>query len=79
MPSRPSGGRARRVTTGGNDEEAPIPADRILDAATRIADLLLDVQTRVNGQIDAALTDLLPDVRQRLVSHRRTPSTCPAW
>jgi 3-deoxy-7-phosphoheptulonate synthase len=41
-------------------------ADRILDEATRIADLLLDVQTRVNGQIDVALTDLLPEVQQRL-------------
>src|SRR3954463_9549834 len=47
-------------------EELPIPADPILDAATRIADHLLDVQTRVNGQIDAALAELLPDVRQRL-------------
>ena len=34
--------------------------------ATRIADQLLEVQTRVNGQIDAALTELLPGVRQRL-------------
>src|SRR3954463_15274565 len=47
-------------------EELPIPADPILDAATRIADHLLDVQTRVNAQIDAALADLLPDVQQRL-------------
>jgi 3-deoxy-7-phosphoheptulonate synthase len=34
--------------------------------ASRIADLLLDVQTRVNGQIDAALAELLPGVQQRL-------------
>src|SRR3954468_5910138 len=47
-------------------EELPIPADPILDAATRIADHLLDVQTRVNGQIDAALAELLPDVSTRL-------------
>src|SRR5436305_2508946 len=47
-------------------EGLPGPADQILDAATRIADHLLDVQTRVNGQIDAALADLLPDVQQRL-------------
>jgi hypothetical protein len=40
-------------------EELTVPADRILDVATRIADLLLDVQTRVNGQIDAALAELL--------------------
>jgi 3-deoxy-7-phosphoheptulonate synthase len=38
----------------------------MLDAATRIADLLVEVQTRVNGQIDAALAGLLPDVQQRL-------------
>src|SRR3954452_18609426 len=44
----------------------PGPADQILDVATRIADHLLDVQTRVNAQIDAALADLLPDVQQRL-------------
>ena len=47
-------------------EEAPIPADQILDVATRIADHLLDVQTEVNGQIDAALARLLPEVQQRL-------------
>ncbi|MCW2580138.1 MAG: aroG, partial [Blastococcus sp.] len=38
----------------------------MLDAATRIADLLVEVQSRVNGQIDAALAGLLPDVQQRL-------------
>ncbi len=43
-----------------------MPADRILDAATRVAGLLLDVQTRVNGQIEAALGDLLPGVRAEL-------------
>jgi 3-deoxy-7-phosphoheptulonate synthase len=42
------------------------PADRILDDATRIADALIEVQTRVNGQIEAALAELLPDVQQRL-------------
>src|SRR3954449_10507623 len=47
-------------------EELPIPADPILDAATRIADHLLDVQTRVNGQIDAALAELLPGVQRSL-------------
>jgi 3-deoxy-7-phosphoheptulonate synthase len=47
-------------------EELPIPADQILAEATRIAEQLLEVQTRVNGQIDAALADLLPDVRRRL-------------
>ena len=38
----------------------------ILDAASRVADLLLDVQTRLNGQIDAALADLLPDVQRQV-------------
>lgn len=42
------------------------PADPILGEATRIADLLLDVQTRVNAQIDAALTELLPEVQEQL-------------
>ena len=41
-------------------------ADRILDGAARVADQLLDVQTRVNAQIDAALAELLPDVTGRL-------------
>ncbi|TFV65552.1 UNVERIFIED_ORG: 3-deoxy-7-phosphoheptulonate synthase [Bacillus sp. AZ43] len=41
-------------------------ADGILSAATRIADLLLDVQTRVNGQIDAALAEALPGVQRQL-------------
>jgi 3-deoxy-7-phosphoheptulonate synthase len=34
--------------------------------ATRIADQLLEVQTRVNAQIDASLAELLPDVQRRL-------------
>ena len=44
----------------------PTPGDQILDVATRIADQLLDVQALVNGQIDAVLADLLPDVQQSL-------------
>jgi 3-deoxy-7-phosphoheptulonate synthase len=47
-------------------DEIPVPAAEMRGAATRIADLLLDVQTRVNARIDAALTDLLPEVQQRL-------------
>jgi 3-deoxy-7-phosphoheptulonate synthase len=43
-----------------------VAADRILDGAARVADLLLDVQTRVNARIDAALAELLPDVTGRL-------------
>jgi 3-deoxy-7-phosphoheptulonate synthase len=54
----------RRI--GASTRRPPIPADRILDVATEIADQLLDVQTRVNSQIDAALADLLPAVQQRL-------------
>src|SRR4051794_22238905 len=47
-------------------DEMAVPAAGILAAATRTADLLLDVQSRVNGQIDAALTELLPEVQERL-------------
>jgi 3-deoxy-7-phosphoheptulonate synthase len=47
-------------------EELLIPAGQLLDVATRIADELLEVQTRVNGQIDAALAELLPDLERRL-------------
>ncbi len=47
-------------------KEAPIPADRILDEAVRIADQLLEIQTQVNSQIDAVLTELLPDAQRRL-------------
>jgi 3-deoxy-7-phosphoheptulonate synthase len=43
-----------------------VPADRILPAATEVADLLVEVQTRVNGQIDAALAEALPGVLRRL-------------
>ena len=43
-----------------------MPADQFLAEATRVADALLEVQTRVNAQIDAALTELLPGVQQRL-------------
>jgi 3-deoxy-7-phosphoheptulonate synthase len=43
-----------------------LPADRILDVAERIADHLLDVQGRVNAQIDATQSELLPEVRRQL-------------
>jgi 3-deoxy-7-phosphoheptulonate synthase len=43
-----------------------LPADRILDVASRIADHLLDVQGRVNAQIDATQSELLPEVRRQL-------------
>ena len=41
-------------------------ADAMLEQATRIAELLVDVQTRVNARIDGALTELLPEVVRRL-------------
>ncbi len=41
-------------------------ADRMLDVARRIADHLLDVQSRVNSQIDAMQADLLPGVQRQL-------------
>ena len=45
---------------------SPIAADRVLDEATRIADHLLEVQTRVNAQLDQTLAALLPVVQERL-------------
>src|SRR5690349_8120167 len=47
-------------------EEARMPADRILETASRIADALLEVQTRVNAQIDATHAELLPAVQRSL-------------
>jgi 3-deoxy-7-phosphoheptulonate synthase len=47
-------------------DERTVAPDRILAEATRIADLLVDVQTRVNARIDAALTELLPAVQREL-------------
>src|SRR3954470_12037424 len=44
----------------------PIAADQLLHEATRIADRLLEVQTRVNAQIDETLAELLPGVQQQL-------------
>jgi 3-deoxy-7-phosphoheptulonate synthase len=48
----------------------PLPddpaADRILDVSRRIADHLLDVQGRVNRQIDATQAELLTEVRRQL-------------
>lgn len=42
------------------------PADQVLEAAQRIADHLLEVQRRVNEQMDAMQAELLPDVRHTL-------------
>jgi 3-deoxy-7-phosphoheptulonate synthase len=47
-------------------QQVDIPADRILEVATRIADRLLDVQRRVNTQIDATQSEMLPEVRRQL-------------
>src|SRR3954469_19029029 len=44
----------------------PIAADQLLHEATRTADRLLEVQTRVNAQIDETLAELLPGVQQQL-------------
>jgi 3-deoxy-7-phosphoheptulonate synthase len=41
-------------------------ADRVLDLSRRIADHLLDVQRRVNAQVDAMQSELLPVVRRQL-------------
>jgi 3-deoxy-7-phosphoheptulonate synthase len=43
-----------------------MPADQILESAARIADALLEVQTRVNAQIDATHAELLPGVLRQL-------------
>jgi 3-deoxy-7-phosphoheptulonate synthase len=43
-----------------------LSTDRMLASAQRIADLLLDVQRRVNEQVDATQSQLLPEVRHQL-------------
>src|SRR3954470_1012003 len=45
--------------------ESDMSADLILDASKRIADHLLDVQRRVNGQMDSTQASLLSDVRRQ--------------
>ncbi len=47
-------------------QQADLSADRLLDVARRIADHLLDVQLRVNTQMDATQSELLPEVRRQL-------------
>jgi 3-deoxy-7-phosphoheptulonate synthase len=47
-------------------QDHAVPADRILEASERIADHLLDVQRRVNAQMDAMQAELLPEVRRLL-------------
>ena len=47
-------------------QHADVPSDRILSAARRIADLLLALQRRVNEQVDATQSQLLPLVREQL-------------
>jgi 3-deoxy-7-phosphoheptulonate synthase len=47
-------------------QHADVSADRMLVVAQRIADHLLDVQRRVNEQIDAMQSQLLPEVRRQL-------------
>jgi 3-deoxy-7-phosphoheptulonate synthase len=48
------------------DLPADLPADQVLAVSRRIADRLLDVQRRVNEQIDATQSELLPEVRRQL-------------
>jgi 3-deoxy-7-phosphoheptulonate synthase len=43
-----------------------VPAERVLDVASQIADRLLDLQSRINRQIDATQSELLPDVARQL-------------
>src|SRR3954468_11690600 len=59
-------GGSESRTRVGTTQELPIPADQILETATRIADALLEVQTRVNAQIDATHAELLPAVQRSL-------------
>jgi 3-deoxy-7-phosphoheptulonate synthase len=47
-------------------QDEAITPDRILEVSERIADHLLEVQRRVNEQIDALQAELLPEVRRRL-------------
>jgi 3-deoxy-7-phosphoheptulonate synthase len=48
------------------DEHGTRAADRTLELSRRIADLLLEVQGRVNAQMDATQAELLPEVRRSL-------------
>src|SRR3954467_11077189 len=48
------------------DLPAALPADQVLAVSRRIAERLLDVQRRVNEQIDATQSELLPEVRRQL-------------
>src|SRR3712207_8301769 len=66
MIRRPPRSTLFPYTTLFRSDELAAPPAEMLAAATRIADLLLDVQTRVNAQIDAALTESLPEVARRL-------------
>jgi 3-deoxy-7-phosphoheptulonate synthase len=47
-------------------QQDDVSADQILVVAQRIADRLLDVQRRVNEQMDATQSQLLPQVRRQL-------------
>jgi 3-deoxy-7-phosphoheptulonate synthase len=47
-------------------QQGSIPADQVLAVAERIAGHLLDVQRRVNAQMDATQAQLLPEVRRQL-------------
>lgn len=47
-------------------QQETLPTDQVLASAERIADRLLDVQRRVNAQMDAMQAELLPEVRRQL-------------
>src|SRR3954452_2458723 len=48
-------------------EQGPeVPAGRLLEEAQRVADHLLELQARVNRQMDATQSELLPEVRRVL-------------
>jgi len=48
------------------DPHEEVPADRLLEVAQRIADRLLELQDRVNRQMDATASAELPEIRRQL-------------
>jgi 3-deoxy-7-phosphoheptulonate synthase len=47
--------------------------DRVLEVSRRVADALVDVQRRVNAQMDAMQAELLPEVQRQLGSEEAEP------
>jgi 3-deoxy-7-phosphoheptulonate synthase len=48
------------------NQHEDMSGERVLDLSRRIADRLLEVQGRVNAQMDATQSELLPEVRRQL-------------